>query len=209
MHEKHRIIGCSATSRDGMKQGNCIAKCFQKNAQWKDIRDFKNVKIMKYCSMAKCRRAYDSTGKAGTKSTLAHVMKSMYAYQLRTWYEYFDPSQFYVFSIEQYSKNPIGVLESIFNFLGLPLYDIHGNFGFENRTSLKEVLYKVKNITPHRPNVLNEVTTKLKYDLDNFFRPHNALLVELLGWDPGYNTTNIREKNNENALNLFYHASKP
>ena len=186
--------------RDGMKQGECIAECFQDIAKGKDIKDFQHVKIMKYCNMAKCRRKFDSTRKAGTKSTLAHVVKSMYAYQLRNWYEYFDPSQFHIFSIEQYSKNPVGVLESIFDFLGLPLYDPDGKVGFENRTTLKEILYQIKNVTPFRPKVLSEATPQLIDDLDHFFRPHNALLVELLGWDPGYNITKIRNSNDNSLI---------
>ena len=196
-----KLPSLDVSIHDGMKQGTCIAECFQRNAVGKDVRDF-HVKIMNHCSMAKCRSNYDSTGKAGAKSTLAHVVKSMYAYQLRNWYEYFDPSQFYVFSIEEFGKNPIGVLESIFDFFGLPLYDIRGEYGFENRTSLKQVLYKVKNITPYRPSVMQAVTPQLLEELDNFFRPHNSLLVEILGRDLGYNTTEIRRKS-DNSLDLL------
>lgn len=44
----------------------------------------------------------------------------------------------------------------------------------------------MKNITPKRPEIEKTVTDELKKRLESYFRPHNALLAEMLGWDPGW-----------------------
>ena len=92
--------------------------------------------------MAKCRRKFDSTGKAGTKSTLAHVVKSMYAYQLRNWYEYFDPSQFHIFSIEQYSKTCWS--SSLFLTFWVCLYDLMGKLSRKSHQFKRNIVSNQK-----------------------------------------------------------------
>ena len=45
-------------------------------------------------------------GRYGALSYHAHVIKSMYAYQFLQWFAYFARDQFFVFTIEDFDKNP-------------------------------------------------------------------------------------------------------
>ena len=96
-----------------MAQAKCISACYDK------------TKDMKKCSITSCRALNDKRGdgRNGRYSYYAHVVKSLYAYQFLMWFEYFPKSSFFVFTIEQYRKNPMGVTEAFLNFMGLPLFD--------------------------------------------------------------------------------------
>ena len=63
---------------------------------------------MKKCSITACRAINDKRGdgRNGRYSYYAHVVKSLYAYQFLMWFEYFPKSSFFIFTIEQYRKNP-------------------------------------------------------------------------------------------------------
>ena len=170
-----------------MMQGDCISQCFARHSKGVDLNAFPPTPIMKMCSIETCRRKYDKKdGSSGGKATLAHIVKSMYAFQLKMWFEYFSPRQFYIFTLEQFIANPILQMEKIFDFLGLPLYDASGRRGFRNRREFSDILSFTKNITPKRPEVLAQVTDDMRAKLIDYFRPHNKLLLQVLGWDPGY-----------------------
>lgn len=61
-------------------------------------------------SITNCRAQFDKRydGRNGKYSYYAHVVKSLYAYQFLMWFSYFPKSEFFIFTIEQYRKNPIG-----------------------------------------------------------------------------------------------------
>jgi hypothetical protein len=139
----------------GMKQGDCLRECYDKK------------KSMVGCSISKCRQQYDlmcketktfaeiqEKGKSAfccRTAYYAHVAKSLYAYQFSKWFSYFDRSQFFIFTIEEFSRNRIGVLERLLDFLGLPL--IHqsiGKYGYLNEEVLKKTLSFVINRTPRK-----------------------------------------------------------
>ena len=90
------------------------------------------------CSIQTCREKYcsklDSTEKRKNCKNepilLAHVVKSMYYYQLRKWFQHFKRDQFFIFSLEEYVNDSIGTIERLLDFLGLPLYDETGKYQY-------------------------------------------------------------------------------
>ena len=145
----------------GMKQGDCIQKCFDQK------------KSMAGCSLNKCRQQYDLLCKETKKfaelqqegksafccrtAYYAHVAKSLYAYQFSKWFSYFDRSQFFIFTIEEFSRDRIGVLERLLDFLGLPLIHPPGKFGYPNEEVLKKTLSFVINRTPRKKVLESQV----------------------------------------------------
>jgi hypothetical protein len=165
--------------KKGFEQGQCVVNCYHDG--W-----FNKTKN-EQCNIEMCRKKFDDKkGLCGGKSTLAHITKSLYYYQLLNWFNVFDRSQFFILTIEQYTLNPIYVYEQIINFLGLPLYDPEGRFGFRSRAEVVKLLRIRKNITPPNEAVDKQITSETIKALDDFYRPHNLLLKQLLGWDPGY-----------------------
>jgi hypothetical protein len=163
----------------GFDQGRCVMDCY--NAGWF------NKSNNKECNIKYCREKHDEKkGLCGGKSTLAHIVKSMYYYQLLNWFSIFDRSQFFIFTIEQYSQNPMYVYEQVLNFLGLPLHDPTGRFGFRDRAEVVDLLRIRKNVTPPNEKLDSQITPEVVKALDKFYAPHNILLKQLLGWDPGY-----------------------
>jgi len=111
----------------------------------------------------------------------------MYAYQFAKWFSFFEKPQFFIFTIEEFSRNRIGVLERILDFLGLPLYDPSGKFGYRSRAELTQLLSFVINKTPRKEIFESQITPDVLESLYKYFSPHNKILKEVLGFDPGYN----------------------
>jgi len=166
------------TISQGIQQAQCIADCY-----WKK-------KSMQDCSIEECRRKHDRRrdGRNGKYSYYAHVVKSLYAYQFLMWFEYFPKSSFFIFTIEQYRKNPIGVTEAILDFMGLPLYDSSGKNGFKDKKALIDILSVVMNETPVSSALENQINKETLDNLRNFFVKEDKVLKEVLGWDKGYYT---------------------
>lgn len=164
----------------GFKQAQCIFDCYDEGYFNKTNNDD--------CNLEYCRTKFDKTkgGYCGGKSTLAHIVKSLYYYELLNWFNVFDRSQFLIVTIEQYTTNPLWVYEKIINFVGLPLFDPKGVKGFKTREDVISLLRLRKNITPPNDKLDKQFTEATKSELTNFYRPHNKRLVELLGWNPGY-----------------------
>lgn len=143
---------------------------------------------MKKCSIGNCRAQFDSRydGRNGKYSYYAHVVKSLYAYQFLMWFSYFPKSDFFIFTIEQYRKNPIGVLEALLDFLGLPLYDPDGVLGFKDKKNLLDVLSVIMNETPDSYLLDQQITPQAISTLKAFFSKQDAKLREVLGWEEGY-----------------------
>ena len=173
----------------GKKRGDCISNCYKKNKA-----------NMAMCNMNKCRKKYDIMSKetkpfaeVQDKSAFccrtayyAHITKSLYAYQFAKWFQYFDKPQFFIFSIEEFTKNRIGVLERILDFLGLPLYDSNGKFGYRSRDELTNLLSFVINKTPRKDVFESQITREIEEDLYDYFELHNTRLNTVLGFDTGY-----------------------
>ena len=91
----------------GKKRGDCISACYKRNKG-----------NMALCNMNKCRKKYDLMSKetkpfaeVQDKSAFccrtayyAHITKSLYAYQFAKWFYYFDKPQFFIFTIEEFTK---------------------------------------------------------------------------------------------------------
>ena len=102
------------------------------------------------------------------------------------WFEYFPKADFFIFTIEQYRKNPIGVTEALLNFLGLPLYDPTGKMGFKDKDALINVLSVVMNETPASAMLESQLTPDSLKTLKEFFIKYDSKLAELIGWEKGY-----------------------
>jgi len=113
-------------------------------------------------------------------------MKSLYAYQFLLWFSYFRKEQFFIFTIEEFRKNPIGTFERLLDFLGLPLYDPSGQSGFLDKAALMRVLAVVKNETPPKKGLEQQIKPGDLEKLKVYFSHQNKLLKHVLGWDPGY-----------------------
>ena len=102
------------------------------------------------------------------------------------WFSYFPKSDFFVFTIEQYHKNPIGVTEALLNFLGLPLYDPAGKLGYKDKETLLNILSVIMNETPVSPKLEAQINKGSLDTLKDFFTKHDQKLKEVLGWHVGY-----------------------
>jgi hypothetical protein len=164
------------TMKAGIDQAHCVISCYAK------------LKSMKECSMTKCRAKFDkrTDGRNGKYSYYAHVVKSLYAYQFLMWFEYFPKSSFFIFTIEQYRKDPIGVTEAVLDFMGLPLYDPAGKYGFKDKQQLINVLSVIMNETPVAVLLEEQITKKDLAILKTFFAHQDTKLKEVLGWEKGY-----------------------
>lgn len=154
----------------GMQQAQCIIDCYNR------------MKSMKKCSIANCRAKFDTRhdGRNGKNSYYAHVVKSLYAHQIIMWLEYFPRSSFFVFTVAEYRKNPIGVMEALLNFLGLPLYDPDGKMGFTDRQQLVNILSVVVNETPYSSHLEQQILNGTVNALRDFFAEPQELLNHLL-----------------------------
>ena len=160
----------NSTIAQGIQQAQCIIDCYKK------------AKSMKKCSIANCRALFDSRhdGRNGKNSYYAHVVKSLYVYQFLMWFEYFPRSSFFVFTTEDYRKNPIGVLEALLNFLGLPLFDPDGRMGYSDKKTLLDTLSVIINETPYSSKLEQQISQTTVNSLKNFFVEQEEILDQLL-----------------------------
>ena len=124
-------------------------------------------------------------------SYYAHITKSLYAYQFAKWFDYFDRSQFFIYTLEEFSKNRVGVLERLLDFLGVPIFDPTGRTGFSSWKNLTDLMSLQINRTPRKQCFEDQITNKATRYLHDFFAPHNALLEEIIGFNP-YNEKEYR-----------------
>ena len=166
---KERDDFFNVTMMQGIDQANCVVACYEK------------TKDMKKCSVTTCRTKYDKRwdGRNGKYSYYAHVVKSLYAYQFLMWFSYFPKANFFIFTIEQYRKNPIGVTEALLNFMGLPLYDPAGKLGFKDKEQLIGILSVIMNETPVAAQLESQITKDMLDTLKNFYTKHDAKLKEV------------------------------
>lgn len=82
-----------------------------------------NYRSAPICSMKECRKQLDGDGFSGGIQSMAHVVKSMYVYQLIHWLHIYNPQQFLVITLEEFIEKPIATIEKILTFLGLSLYE--------------------------------------------------------------------------------------
>lgn len=173
----------------GEMRAQCIANCYNKPD---------GSKSMKGCNLNKCRKQYDKDmqetkyqyQKAETStmccrtSYYAHICKSLYAYQFAKWFDFFDRSQFFIYTLEEFSKNRIGVLERLLDFLGVPIYDPTGKTGFSNWKNLTDLMALQINRTPRKQCFEDQISDAATKYLHDFFAQHNRELIDVIGFNP-------------------------
>lgn len=101
---------------------------------------------------------------SGKPDYMSYVGRGIYRPQIERFLEYFDPADLHVIESQQFFEMPAPVLADLFEFLG-----VRSDFPIRNLTA--------RNVSLRR-QIVWPCTLKL---LDDFFRPHNELLFELLG----------------------------
>jgi tetratricopeptide (TPR) repeat protein len=98
-----------------------------------------------------------------------HLGEGLYVYYLERWMKLFPKEQFLILTNEDLAQNPAGVMKQTFDFLALPDHDAMN--------------YTPRNVG-HYPK---DIDPDLLARLQEFYRPHNQKLEELLGrklnWD--------------------------
>lgn len=125
---------------------------------------------------------FEATGDdvSDSRDYTTYVGRGIYRPQMERFLEYFDRSDLHVIQGERLFENPGLVLTDLFDFLGvrsdLPIKDLAAQ-----NTSQRD-----KRVWPRTRQLLND-----------FFRPHNERLFELLGtrydWDQPESSTTTRE----------------
>ncbi len=96
----------------------------------------------------------------------AYLYRGLYALQIKRYLKYFPKDQLLIFEDKQLYKDPVGVYQKTLDFFGLPPYEIELS-DLQNR-----------NMTPNKATIKPETRQRLQ----EFFRPYNEELFELLGW---------------------------
>jgi len=92
----------------------------------------------------------------------SYLAKSLYAEQIKIWFELFPKENILITSTEEMSDNPIIAVNKIFQFLGMSKYDL--------KNPQKRKIENYPKIEPKTRKILSE-----------FFRPHNEELYKLTG----------------------------
>ena len=97
----------------------------------------------------------------------SYLMRSRYAEQLETWLTLFPREQFHFVTLEELSHDPQRALDSVHEFLGLPAH-------------------RYQDLKPLHSATYDALPAKTRARLDEYFRPHNERLYELVGIDFGW-----------------------
>jgi len=123
---------------------------------------------------------HDRTAPEGSFFDLmhAHVDKGVYIDQVRRWYSLFGKENVFVFSIEEWSKDPVGMYQKLADFAG---YEAVGPNGFSSLAELNATLsvqYNDGDIVPLPPA---EKSKEDRERLAEFYKPYDKELFALLG----------------------------
>jgi hypothetical protein len=97
----------------------------------------------------------------------SYLMRSRYAEQLERWFEHFPRERFHVLALETLAADPQAELDAVHAFLGLSAHrpdSLRARFAFD----------------------YDPLPPETRRRLDDYFRPHNERLYELLGTDFGW-----------------------
>lgn len=104
----------------------------------------------------------------GPHRRFSYISRSIYIDQIKNWLKFFPKKQMLVISSTDLRKNPQGVLNKCFNFLGIPKHPV-----------------EVKN--PERHSEYEPMKSETRTRLAAYFRPFNEELEQLLNrsfhWD--------------------------
>ncbi|CAB1118567.1 unnamed protein product [Ectocarpus sp. CCAP 1310/34] len=113
----------------------------------------------------------------------AHVGKSVYAMQLRRWFNAFGSENFKVVFTEDLEEEPIKTLEEVLDFIGLDMVDPQGDKGLRNLEMWSEIVgARFNTADGAKKKVLDsQVTPEMREEMRAFFAPYNRDLEDLLG----------------------------
>lgn len=100
----------------------------------------------------------------------SYLMRSRYAEQLLRWMELFPRQQLHFLTLEQLSQHPHRTLAAVHDFLGVPAYE-HPALAAEH-------------VAPR----YDSISSEQRLALQEYFRPHNERLYELVGIDFGWDS---------------------
>ena len=111
-----------------------------------------------------------------------HVGKSVYHEQLRRWFAHFPRENFYITTLEDFSRDNAGQVEAILAHVGLGTEEVAAL-----RPVIRDAVQQRWNVTDKKDGENKGGAAEEKMDpevvaeLRRFFEPHNAELCQLLG----------------------------
>ena len=115
------------------------------------------------------RSAADPTYYSGRLGAWSYLLRSRYAEQLERWLELFPRERFHFVKTEELAESPDRALEGVAAFLGLP------------RSERRD--YAKFHVGEYAP-----MPEETRRRLEEYFRPHNERLRDLVGIDFGWDT---------------------
>jgi len=125
-----------------------------------------------------------------THFTFSHLRDGLYAQHLERWLKFFPKEQLLILHTKDLSTNLDDTLSKTFEFLNLPKYQI------ENKVE-KNKIEKIRPVAGHEKNIYRNIGSKTRtlFNVQNypemkpetrkflqdFFRPHNEKLFEMIG----------------------------
>ncbi len=116
----------------------------------------------------------------------SYLQKGHYAEQLTRWFRYYDKDRFLILTMEELEADQRGVLDRVFEFLGLEPFDVSGLDSLPSHSWTKQFIRKPSDETDR--GLLNAYSygamkPKTRAMLLDYFKPHNKRLSELLQRD--------------------------
>jgi len=96
--------------------------------------------------------------------TRSYIVKGFYAEQLKIWFELFPKEQMLLLASEDFAREPIKIMNQIFEFLKLPPFEVRN--------------FEKTNLGNYIP--MKDDTRRL---LTDYFRPHNEKIYRVIGRD--------------------------
>lgn len=96
--------------------------------------------------------------------TRSYIVKGFYAEQLKIWFELFPKEQMLLLASEDFAREPIKIMNQIFEFLKLPPFEVRN--------------FEKTNLGKYTP--MKDDTRRL---LTDYFRPHNEKIYRVIGRD--------------------------
>lgn len=109
----------------------------------------------------------DPLAYSGRLGAWSYLLRSRYAEQLERWLELFPRDQFHFVKSEALASDPAEVLAAVHDFLGLPAHE--------------RAEYPALHVAEYE-----DMPRSTRAMLEDYFRPHNERLYELLGIDFGW-----------------------
>ncbi len=120
----------------------------------------------------------------------SYLQKGHYAEQLTHWFRYYNKDQFLILTLEELKVDRRGVLDRVFEFLGLEPFDVGSLDPMPSYSWIKQFIHEPSDETDR--GLLNaysypEMNPKTRAMLLDYFKPHNERLSRLLQRDFDWN----------------------